>query len=268
MGDAGIVLALDAFADRTGDQSFREYARAGAATLRQLTHEGSRPLPRGSADATYETGYLSGSAGAAYMFLRRYERDRDPADLATARGLLGWVNGQAMAHRSGGLRWPVDADDRTSASGFELGGAGIAWVDAQAARITGDRSYAEVARRAGVWLRHSTAAPGAWRELPGDGNSPRHIGLDSGAAGIGWVLHDLARSGIEPLANRTAARASLSNVRTAAAEDRLGSFWYENRTGARRQYRGEPSWHWGSAGIAGFGARLAGWANGTPGGQP
>ena len=31
MGQAGIVLALDAFADRTGDPTFRAYARAGAA---------------------------------------------------------------------------------------------------------------------------------------------------------------------------------------------------------------------------------------------
>ena len=268
MGDAGIVLALDAFADRTADPSFGAYARAGAAGLRELTHDGSRPLPRGSDDSTEETGYLSGSAGAAYMFLSRYTHDQDPADLAAARGLLGWVNDQAMAHHSGGLRWPLAADDRTSASGFELGVAGIAWVNTQAARITGDRSYAEVARRAGVWLRHATVAPGAWRELPGDGTSPQHIGLDSGAAGIGWVLHDLSRSGIEPLANRTAARAARSQIRSAAVQDRVGHWWYENRARRRGQYRGEPSWHWGSAGIAAFGARLAGWSDGTPGGQP
>src|SRR4051794_33540860 len=34
MGQAGIVLALDAFADRTGNPMFRSYARAGAAQLR------------------------------------------------------------------------------------------------------------------------------------------------------------------------------------------------------------------------------------------
>ena len=45
MGQAGIVLALDAFADRTGDPIFRAYARAGAARLRELTANGTRPLP-------------------------------------------------------------------------------------------------------------------------------------------------------------------------------------------------------------------------------
>src|SRR3954453_1915368 len=102
MGQAGIVLALDAFADRTGDTTFRAYARAGAARLRELTAGGPRPLPRGSEDATLQTGFLSGSAGAAYMFLERYARDRDPADLAAARGLLRWVNDQALTDRSGG----------------------------------------------------------------------------------------------------------------------------------------------------------------------
>src|SRR3954464_9157291 len=52
MGQAGVVLALDAFADRTGDPRFRRYARAGAARLRALTVTGARPLPRGSEDAT------------------------------------------------------------------------------------------------------------------------------------------------------------------------------------------------------------------------
>ena len=122
--------------------------------------------------------------------------------------------------------------------------------------------------RAGVWLRHSTAAPGEWHELPRDGQSTRHVGLDSGAAGIGWALDDLARAGIEPMPNRTAARAALASVRRAAYEDRRGRYWYENRGAGRRQYRAEPSWHWGSAGIAAFGARLSGWLDGTPGGQP
>ena len=132
MGQAGVVLALDAFADRTGDPTFRAYARAGAARLRQLTANGTRPLPRSSEDATHETGFLSGSAGAAYMFLERYARDRDPADLATARGLLRWVNDQAVADGSGGLYWPISRGSAAMPAGFELGAAGIAWVNLRA----------------------------------------------------------------------------------------------------------------------------------------
>jgi hypothetical protein len=267
MGQAGIVLALDAFADRTGDPAFRAYARAGAASLRQLTAGGAHPLPRGDQDATLETGFLSGSAGAAYMFLERYARDRDPADLATARGLLGWVNAQAVDDGSGGLQWPISRGSAAMPAGFETGAAGIAWVNLRAYDATSDPEYREVARRAAAWLRSGAIAGSAWAELPGDPTVPIHVGLDSGAAGIGWVLEDLARAGLDPAANRAAARSALAGLRAAAARDRLGAFWYANRTGNRPRLRAEPSWHWGSAGIAAFAARLAGWSDSGPGGQ-
>jgi len=221
MGQAGVVLTLDEFADRTGDETFRAYARAGAAHLRALAANGALPLPRGSEDATAETGFLSGSAGAAYVFLQRFARDGDPADLATARALLRRANEQPPA--SGEDAW-----------GFELGLAGVAWVNLQAARATGAVEYREAARRAGARLR----------------NAPLQVqaGVDSGTAGIAWVLEDLARAGVDPGANRRAARRALRSVRTAA-------------TGA------EPSWHWGAAGVAAFAARLAGWSGRGPGGQ-
>ena len=96
--------------------------------------------------ATLETGFLSGSAGAAYMFLERYRRDRDPADLAAARRLLAWVERPGRGGLSGGRsagRSPTTREPGR-ASGFELGVAGIAWVNLQAARATGD---ADVPRR-------------------------------------------------------------------------------------------------------------------------
>ena len=268
MGQAGIVLALDAFADRTGDPAFRAYARAGAAHLRAVTADGARPLPRGSEDDSSETGFLSGSAGAAFMFLERYRHDRDPRDLVTARRLLDWVNDQAVAARSGGLRWPLASTDASSASGFELGVAGVAWVNLHAARATSDARYLEVARRAAVWLRHAGIAGGAWRETPADPSSAVHVGLDSGAAGIGWVLDDLAGAGLDPKQNRAAARSALASLRAGARHDRDGAYWYENRTGGRPRLRAEPSWHWGAAGIAAFAARIAGWSGRGPGGLP
>ena len=168
MGQAGIVLALDAFADRTGDPSFRAYARAGAAQLRQLTADGKRPLPRSSDEnATHETGFLSGSAGAAYMFLERYRRDRDPVDLATARRLLAWVDDQAVVDQAGAVSWPFAGQAGAwTASGFELGVAGIAWVELQASRTTGDAAYRARARQAGSWLRRAAVRGGAWEDCP------------------------------------------------------------------------------------------------------
>jgi len=270
MGQAGIVLALDGFADRTGDATFRAYARAGAERLRLMTENGMRPLPRGSDDPlVYETGFLSGSAGVAFMFFERYTRDRDRVDLATADRLLRWVNRQAVPDVAGGLSWPVAGGDAAAGSGFQLGAAGIAWVNLQAAQLTGKPEYRGVARRAAAWLRSVMVAGGAWRDVPEDVTSPLHVGLDSGAAGIGWVLEDMARKGIDTTANRTAARSALAGIRAATEHDRLGALWYENRTGTSPHLRAEPSWHWGAAGIAAFAARLAGWSSGPgPGGQP
>jgi hypothetical protein len=254
MGQAGIVLALDSFADRTGHARFRVYARAGALRLRQLTANGERPLPSGSdIDAPSAVGFLNGSAGAASMFFERYARDRDAADLTTARRLLGRVNEHALDAQS---------------PGFELGAAGIAWVNLQAARATGEPQYTAAARRAATWLRRVALAGGRWRESPGDAASPQHVGLDSGAAGIGWVLEEIARAGIDAAANHSAARSALADIRADASRDRLGPFWYESRAGGRKMFRAEPSWHWGSAGIAAFAARLVGWSGRDPSGRP
>ena len=271
MGQAGIVLVLDAFADRTGDSTFRAYARAGAARLRELTANGTRPLPRSSDEsATHETGFLSGSAGAAYMFLERYRRDRDPVDLATARRLLAWVNDQAGrrfgGRRSAGRSPATPAPGRPRASSSESPGSRGSTCRPPGRPAT--RPTASVRARAGSWLRRVAVRGGAWEELPGDPDSPLHVGLDSGAAGIGWVLEDLARAGIDTTANRAAARAALAGLRAEARHDRLGAFWYESRTGAGRRLRAEPSWHWGAAGIAAFAARLAGWSGLTPAGSP
>ena len=84
------------------DASFRAYARAGAAQLRRIDRRRDAPAAtRLRRSAPHETGFLSGSAGAAYMFLERYRRDRDPVDLATARRLLAWVDDQAVAGLGG-----------------------------------------------------------------------------------------------------------------------------------------------------------------------
>jgi lantibiotic modifying enzyme len=269
MGQAGIVLALDAFADRTGEASFRAYARSGATLLRHLTSDGARPLPRGSnANETHETGFLNGSAGAALMFLQRYAHDHNAVDLTTARRLLDWVNEHARDDGRDGLSWPSELNGGAHAAGFELGAAGIAWVNLRAADATGDSAYGEIARRAATWLRRVALPAGTWSELPEDSTSPRHVGLDSGAAGIGWVLEDVARAGLDTTLNRAAARSALHSIHADAARDQLGAFWYESRVGGQRLLRAEPSWHWGSAGIAAFGARLAGWTGRGPGAQP
>ena len=268
MGQAGIVLTLDAFADRTGDPTFRAYARAGAARLRELTADGTRPLPRGSQNAAPDTGFLSGSAGAAYMFLERYARDRDPADLATARGLLRWVNDQAVADASGGLsladQWRQRGDpgrirnwglpaSRGSTCGRMTRPANASTATSPAARPCGcgpSRSPD----------RHGPSCPATppFRSMSGStAGRPESAGC--------WRT-SLARASTRPPTGRPLGRRSRVS-RADARRDRHGAFWYANRTGSRPRLRAEPSWHWGSAGIAAFAARLAGWSGSGPGGQ-
>ena len=232
---------------------FRSHARAGAARLRRLTAHGARPLPRGSEDPTAETGFLSGSAGAAFMFLDRFARDRDPADLATAHRLLRWVNAQALADGLGGLHWPISRGSEAIPAGFELGAAGIAWVNLRAPRATGERAY-RASRPPGrrlVPVRGDRGlglgrAPGRSHGSRANRARQRHGGESAGC----WRT-SRARASRRP---RTTGR---RERRWPASEpppsrDRLGAFWYANRLGGVRRLRAEPSWHWGAAGDRGL----------------
>ena len=268
MGQAGIVLTLDAFADRTGDPTFRAYARAGAARLRELTAGGTRPLPRGSEDATPETGFLSGSAGAAYMFLERYARDRDPADLATARGLLRWVNDQAVARRLGRAVMADQSRQRGHAGRVRTGGcrhrvgqpAGIR----RHRRSRVPRRRAPGGRLAAVRRDRRIGMGRAARRRHRSGPCRARQRSGRNRLGAGGPRSRGPRPGRQPGGCSVGARGSRAPTRR---RDRHGAFWYANRTGSRPRLRAEPSWHWGSAGIAAFAARLAGWSGSGPGGQ-
>ena len=225
------------------------------------------PLPRGSESATHETGFLSGSAGAAYVLLHRYLRDRDPADLATARRLLDWVNGLAVADPSGGLRWPVADDDPSSVTGFELGAAGIAWVNLEAARLTGDAGYRDLARSAGIWLRHAQRSNGTWHELPGDGSVGRlrrsRRGRGGDRLGARGPCAREARCDREPA--RPPASALAGSPRRRGPRPTRCVLVRATAVERPRPARAEPSWHWGSAGIA---ALRRPPRRGGPGGAP
>ena len=124
---------LDAFADRTGDPTFRAYARAGAARLRQLTARRHAPAAarlRGR-DPRDRVPVRLGRRGVhvprALRARSRPGRSRDRARAA------------ALGERPGGrgpLGRAVLADQSRqrgdAASGFELGAAGIAWVNLRA----------------------------------------------------------------------------------------------------------------------------------------
>ena len=197
------------------------------------------------------------------MFLARFKHDRDPADLATARRLLRWVNDQALADDVG--RAVLADQPRQRGDARRVRARRGRHRVGQPAGLARDRRPLLPRRRppGGRLVAVGGDRGPAWAELPGDPTVPVHVGLDSGAAGIGWVLDDLARAGIEPAANRAAARAALAGLRgepfaTASGRSGTRTAWPSRRLGA------EPSWHWGAAGIAAFAARLSGWSGTGP----
>ncbi len=250
------------------NRTFRTYARAGAARLRALTEDGARPLPRGSESATLETGFLSGSTGAAYMFLERYRSDRDPVDLATGHRLLRWVNERAVADPSGGLRWPLAEDDASSPSGFELGAAGIAWVNLHAARLTGRRRLPRGCPPRGHLAPTRPARRGAWRELPGHADvagarRPRQRRRRDrlGARGSRRSRH---RRGCEPAGRPLGPRRPARRCGSRPSSERSGTSIGRGRA---RRLPAEPSWHWGAAGSPPSRPGSAAGPGRAPGGQ-
>jgi lantibiotic modifying enzyme len=268
-GNAGVVYALEAFARRSGDARFERYARAGAAYLEGLiTRNGA--LAERPGRMQFDTGFLSGAAGDAFSFLALYAGTHERRWLRDAERLLRWLDRQAD-RRAHGIAWPIEGEsadgssDDTLAAGFEEGAAGIGWVELQAWRVTGRRHYLLQASRAGEWLL-SLAPAAADTGWPEDlGGRLTHTGLNNGAAGVGWFLHDLALA-THDARFEAGAQAALSWL----AAQRTPAGWPESRdlAASPAQLLGEPSWHWGAAGIAAFAARMAGWANDAPGEEP
>ena len=170
-GNAGIAYAFDVFAQRTGNRSFERYAVASASYLAHLiSPQGA--MPWGPGRAHYINGFLSGSAGDAFMFLRLYEHTHDRRWLADAERLLAYVRSQERP-QAAGLDWAIyhDPDDPTDpqgnlrATGIEEGAAGIGWVELQAWHVTHDPTCLSIAVGAGDWLLSvgTTSAAG----LPG-----------------------------------------------------------------------------------------------------
>ena len=158
-GQAGIVYALSVMAERTGDPELAAHAAGGAAYLSsRLDDDGG--LPERADEPRRNTGFLSGTAGAAFVFLRMYQATGDERWRRDAEAALGFLDRTAQP-AGGGLTWPIllgagsgalTPDNPNRATGMEEGAAGIGWVSLQAHAILGDPRHLERARGAGRWL--------------------------------------------------------------------------------------------------------------------
>ncbi len=262
-GAAGIAWAFDAFAERTGDTSYEQYALGAAAYLESLI-SADGAIPEQPDTTGYDTGFLNGSAGDAFLFLRLYQRTGDTRWRDDANRLLAWVRAHGQP-QAAGIAWPIEVDPNGSeandllATGIEEGAAGIGWVELQAYALSGAAVDLDTARAAGDWLLAGALDECGGKAWPEDaGGAVVHTSLDNGAPGIGWFLDDLFRAtGVTAYADGAGAAATW--LAAVSRVDKRGVYWFENRRGKGWHLRAEPSWHWGTAGIAAFLARLDGW---------
>ncbi len=292
-GVAGIAWAFEVFAERRSkldpirSARYAQYAQAGAAWLEsQMVHlklangEDGAKIPEQPGADVFDTGFLSGTAGDAFLFYRLYSstgraRYRHDADL-----LLAWLRSQALSdHSCAGVRWPTQIGGREAklyATDVEEGDAGIGWVAIQAYRVLLPREAAlavkdlELARAAGDWLLSSCAV----RQRDEKANWPEHEGrqlvhtsLDNGAPGIGIFLYDLYRATGAP-SYRDGAGDAQRWIGSVEFNNHGDAYWCEHVRDGAWQLCGDPSWGWGASGILDMAARLKGWSLDIPGEEP
>lgn len=232
-------------------------------------------------DTTVDSGYLSGQAGYAFMYLKLYQVFGDKQYLDQAEKSLGWLvdtkNGPMVKISPSENAWrlaldPQGNNDNQYATGFEEGAAGIGWVFLQAYQQTGQRQYLDMSKTAANWLL-GVAIKGqdgslSWYEDEHPANDLIHANLNNGAAGIGFFLRDLYLASGEQKYQAGAQGALEWLTDNSKHGGQQNNYIYWNDNGGDDAYSNDPSWHWGLAGIVNFDQRMNGGTADIPGEQP
>ncbi|MGH6876595.1 MAG: lanthionine synthetase LanC family protein [Rhizomicrobium sp.] len=290
-GVAGIAWAFDAFAARRAkidpvrSARYEQYAEAAANWLEgQMVHvrlsdgEQGASIPERPGKGIFETGYLSGSAGDAFLFYQLYRSTGRAQYRRDGDLLLAWVRAQAVTDGScQGLKWPVQTKgQKLFATGIEEGNAGIGWVALQAYKLLIAREPAlavkdlELARAAGNWLLSSCAGEDRDQKLdwPEDEGRPLvDTSLDNGAPGIAIFLYDLYAATGAP-SYRDGAADAQRWVESVSLGGHGAPSWCEQIRDGKWNLCDDPSWDWGAAGILDMAARLNGWPLDLPAEAP
>lgn len=228
-------------------------------------------------DTNMNSGYLSGAAGTAFMYLKLYKVFGDDQYLAEADKLFSWLedteNGPMVPFNDGSVAWKLAIDpkgggDPVLATGFEEGSAGIGWTYLQAYKLTGNERYLTVARQAADWLTAMAVTDGngiTWHEDEAPAKPTVHANLNNGAAGIGMFLQDLSEASGDAKYHDLAQQALNWLIATAVHDQSSNMYWNDNDGEA--DYSQDPSWHWGTAGIMAFIAKMSGGTVDIPGEQ-
>jgi lantibiotic modifying enzyme len=230
-------------------------------------------------DTAEDSGYLSGAAGAAYMYLHLYQVFGDQKYLSEAQGLLNWLTSSdgPKADVQTGIAWHIAIDSQDSsnsdnakiATGFEEGDAGIGWTFLQAYNVTGNQDYLTTARQAGDWLlsvaiKNSNGGY-SWPEDYNPTSPYIRPNLDNGAAGISMFFYDLyvTTHDIRYLSGVQGTQKWIANT---AIHNGKQVWWADNDDG--NSFAKDPSWHWGIAGIIAALNRETGGTMDIPGEEP
>ena len=229
-------------------------------------------------DTTMNSGYLSGAAGAAFMYLKLYQVFGDKNYLTKADELFSWLEdakqGPLVDFGDGTAAWklsldPQGGDNPIFATGMEEGNAGIGWTYLQAYNLIKQEKYLVMAKKAADWLLKVALKDRqgglSWHEDESPVNPLIHANLNNGAAGIGMFLEDLYQATNDPKYHQ-ASQGALNWITASAARDGNDIYWNDN--GGEAAYSKDPSWHWGTAGILAFVARMHGGTIDIAGEQP
>jgi lantibiotic modifying enzyme len=236
-------------------------------------------------DTAMNAGYLSGAAGAAFMYLKLFQLIKDQSYLGEADKLFSWLDdadtGPLVDNGDGTIAWKLMLDKQSDdnpalATGMEEGAAGIGWVYLQAYELTGTTRYLNSAKAAANWLLKvaikDESGGMSWHEDESsqqDGsttqtNNIAHPNLNNGAAGIGMFLEDTYQVTKDPRYKAGAVGAMQWLSATAVKNDQ-NIYWKDNDGGT--PFMNDTSWHWGSGGIISFLLRMQGSHQDIPGEQ-
>lgn len=233
-------------------------------------------------DTELDSGYLSGAAGDAFMYMHLYQVFGEKELLSKATGLLDYLSdaqhGPLVKVGKNSVTWklaldPQGTNNNRYATGFEEGNAGIGWVFLQAYHLTGNKEYLQMAQSAANWLIGvAVKSPNgfySWHEDQHPVKPLIHVNLNNGAAGNVQFLWDLGLAkGDKNGGNvyKNAAKKGLKGIMTRAKLNGSDIYWQDN--GGNDPYSNDPSWHWGLAGIAESTQRIYNGTQDIPGEQP
>lgn len=294
-GQVGLIHSFATFYERTkvSDPAFaarcKQYLDGAVRYVEQtraaLGRNGgdSRALPETGVigqdgDTNMNSGYLSGAAGAAMMYLKLYQVFGDQHYLSEANQLFGWLSdsksGPMVKVGNDAVAWklaldPQGSDNTNYATGMEEGSAGIGWVYLQAYEVTGNTAYLDIAKKAANWLLMvaiDDAGNGlTWHEDEHPASKIVHPNLNNGGAGIGMFMEDILRV-TKDSHYKTGSQGAFNGLVHQASQEGGTIYWKDSEDG--KQFSKDPSWHWGSAGIISFMLHHSGGQFDIPGQQP